>query len=334
MSQVADGKHVLSGNLEALYAPVAQDLARVEEVLGKQLRSPHPFVNELVRYGLRLGGKRLRPALLLLAARATGAVAEPHVILGAVVEMIHTATLVHDDILDEATLRRHARTINDRWDNETSVLFGDYLFTHAFYLASTLGDTFACRAIGKATNVVCDGELQQTQSSGDLEVTEQHYLQMIGAKTAALCACCCQLGARYAGADRSTEDALCEFGRLLGLAFQIADDILDLSGDESMTGKSLGTDLSKQKATLPVIHALRVAAPDTRRELVACLTGNRAGDRVRLLPWLERLGSIQYAYAMARRYADEARARLGPLPLNPARENLMRLAHFVIDRRH
>ena len=176
--------------------------------------------------------------------------------LAAVVEMIHTATLVHDDVLDEASLRRHRETINARCDNEASVLVGDFLFTHAFYLASSLETTFACQTIGRATNIVCEGELRQIHSRGNFALTEAEYLAIIEAKTAELCACCCRLGAHYAGATPHVEDALDRFGRNLGIAFQIADDLLDLVGDEDSMGKSLGTDLEKQKPTLPLIRLL------------------------------------------------------------------------------
>src|SRR5688500_13341258 len=183
------------GLLQSLYAPIGDELVEVERILKSELRSPHPFVDELVRYGCLLGGKRLRPALLLLTAKALGKVTREHVTLAAVVEMIHTATLVHDDVLDEADMRRHLATVNSRWDNEASVLLGDYLFTHAFYLASTLDTVLGCRLIGRATNIVCEGELRQKGSRGNFELTEQEYLSIIEGKTAELTAVSCRLGA-------------------------------------------------------------------------------------------------------------------------------------------
>ncbi|HEV3021649.1 MAG TPA: polyprenyl synthetase family protein, partial [Pirellulales bacterium] len=203
----------------------------------------------LVQHGFRLGGKRLRPALVLLAAKAVGEITHEHLVLAAVVEMIHTATLVHDDVLDDAAMRRHLDTVNVRWGNQTSVLLGDYLFTHAFHLASTLDTTFACRTIGRATNRVCEGELRQIDTQGRLSLTEAEYLDIIAAKTGELCACACRLGAHYAGAGTALEDRLAHYGRDLGIAFQIVDDLLDLEGDESTIGKSLGTDLDQCKST-------------------------------------------------------------------------------------
>ena len=189
--------------LQLLYAPVAAELAEVERSLKAELRSDYPFVDELVRYGCLLGGKRLRPALLLLTAKAvSGRVTASIMTLAAVVEMIHTATLVHDDVLDEADVRRHLATVNARWDNEASVLLGDFLFTHAFYLASTLDNVLGCRLIGRATNIVCEGELRQKTSRGNFALSEAEYLEIIEAKTAELTAVSCRLGALFAGAGR------------------------------------------------------------------------------------------------------------------------------------
>src|SRR5262249_5721018 len=163
-----------------------RELRRVDIRLHEELRSDHPDADAVIRHGIRLAGKRLRPALLLLAGQAVGKLGDDHVTLAAVVEMIHTATLVHDDVLDEAALRRHIDTVNARWNNETSVLLGDFLFTHAFYLASTLESTYACRTIGRSTNIVCDGELRQTITSGDVTLSEDDYLAIVDAKTAEL----------------------------------------------------------------------------------------------------------------------------------------------------
>ncbi|MCA9268996.1 MAG: polyprenyl synthetase family protein, partial [Planctomycetales bacterium] len=172
--------------MQMLYGPIADELANVEDLLARELRSEYETVDEMLRHGGMLGGKRLRPALLLLSAKAVGGVQHAHITLAAVVEMIHTATLVYDDILDEADTRRRLATCNAIWDNQASVLLGDYLFTHAFYLASTLETTYGCRVIGRATNVVCEGELRQVRSRGDFSLSEQQYFEIIDAKTARL----------------------------------------------------------------------------------------------------------------------------------------------------
>lgn len=318
--------------LAALYAPIREHLAAVDDRLQSELQSRFPFVDELVKHAFRLGGKRLRPALLLLSAQATGRVTADHITLAAVVEMIHTATLVHDDVLDEAQLRRHVDTVNARWDNEASVLLGDFLFSHAFYLASTTESTLACRMIGRATNVTCEGELRQVHAGGDLQLAEQEYLGIIEAKTAELCACSCQLGASYAGASDTVVDAVAAYGRNLGIAFQIADDLLDLVGEENAVGKSLGTDLEKRKATLPVIHLLAEASGEHREAIAAILTrpdNHRVAD---LLPWLDRYRSLEYARGKAEHYAGEAVAQLRLLAESHERDVLAQMARFVVSR--
>ena len=274
-----------------------------------------------------------RPALLLLAAKVCGNLADSHQTLAVVVEMIHTATLVHDDILDEADLRRHVDTANARWGNETSVLLGDFLFSRAFYLASTLGTTDACRLIGQSTNRVCEGEMRQTLAEGNLALTEEEYFAIIDAKTAELCACCCELGARYAGADTTKADALAAFGRSLGIAFQIADDLLDLSGEEATTGKSLGRDLAKRKLTLPLIHARDTLADGPRTELLALIEQGGEEASAAILQTLNDLGSLDYARSMAEQYARQAAEKLIHFAESPAKATLARMADFVVARR-
>jgi octaprenyl-diphosphate synthase len=320
------------GTLQAIYAPVAAELAQVEAILQSELKSEHPYVDELVGYGCLLGGKRLRPALLLLAAKAVGGpVTQEHLTLATVVEMIHTATLVHDDVLDEALMRRHLATVNARWDNEASVLLGDFLFTHAFYLASTLDSVLGCRLIGRATNIVCEGELRQKGSRGNFALTEPEYLEIIEAKTAELTAVSCRLGALFAGAAEDIVEQLDGFGRDLGIAFQIADDLLDVQGEESSTGKSLGTDLAKQKPTLPIIRAMQLATAKERQALVELLSGEtcRPCD---LAAYLERYGAISYSQGRAADFASRACERVARLPASPARDVLAAMTEFVIHR--
>lgn len=318
-----------SPKLRKLLSCIADDLSAVEQRLQSELHSRVPQVDEVVRHGYRLGGKRLRPALVLLAGQATGPLTDEHLTLAAVVEMIHTATLVHDDVLDEAQLRRHEDTVNARWNNETSVLLGDFLFSHSFYLASTTGSAEACQTIGRATNVVCEGEMQQTLSEGDFELTQDDYLAIITAKTAELCACCCELGARQSGADDATVERLASFGRNLGIAFQIADDLLDLMSDEEATGKTTGADLHKRKMTLPLIHARDALVNGPRANFVDLL---ESADIERIRAQVKLLGSLEYANRMATDYARRAAADLAELPANPAIESLIGLANFAAAR--
>jgi octaprenyl-diphosphate synthase len=332
MEQAIEKQDVVARPWKRLYAPVAAELAAAEDLLRSELSSEDPFVDALVKHAFRLGGKRLRPALLLLAGRATGKLARNHVVLAAVVEMIHTATLVHDDVLDEASLRRHRETINARNDNEASVLVGDFLFTHAFALAASLQTTLACQMIGRATNIVCAGELRQIKSRGNFTLSESEYLAIVEAKTAELCACCCRLGAHYAGAARDCEESLARFGQKLGIAFQIADDLLDLVGDEVSMGKSLGTDLEKQKPTLPLIRLLADRPPRERREIVELATSGDLADRHRLQVLLERNDAFAYARTKAGSYAAAAQEELLRLPPSPARDALSILAELVVSR--
>ena len=296
--------------LRDLYAPIETELEQVEQVLRDELRSEHAYVDELVRYGCLLGGKRLRPALLLLSGKAVGKLTQDHIVLAAVVEMIHTATLVHDDVLDEADTRRHLATVNSRWDNKASILLGDYLFTHAFYLASTRNSTWACREIGLATNIVCEGELRQKGSRGDYQLGETEYLDIIASKTAELCACSCRLGSHYSGATPDVVERFTRFGRDLGIAFQIADDVLDLLGEEKTVGKSLGTDLEQQKPTLPLIRLLELASASERQEVLSILNRDGRESIGELMPLLRRHGAIEYALATAQRYASSAAAAI------------------------
>lgn len=314
-----------------LFADVRGELANVEIRLQGELRSQHAAVDQVVRHGYRLGGKRLRPALLLLAGRAVGDLTDAHQTLAVVVEMIHTATLVHDDVLDEADLRRHVDTINARWGNETSVLLGDFLFSHAFYLASTIGSADACQLIGRSTNRVCEGEMRQTLAEGNLSLGEDDYYAIIAAKTAELCACCCELGAKYAGADDKCTHALASYGRNLGMAFQIADDLLDLAGTESATGKSLGRDLAKQKMTLPLIHARDTLVDGPQREFLALIEAG--GNHDRLLATLSDLSSLEYARDTADGFAAKAHGDLAVLPESAVKTTLEQLATFVVSRR-
>lgn len=313
------------------YAPIAADLFEVERVFSKALASHRGHVASLIDHLKYYRGKRLRPALLLLTARACGQATAAHHILGAVVEMIHTATLVHDDVLDEAALRRHAPTINAGWGNQASILLGDMLFSRAFHLASTVGDAQACEIIGRATNRVCEGELHQISERGNLDLTEDDYFDIIDGKTAELTACCCRLGAMYAGAEDAVIERFAEFGRCLGMAFQIADDLLDLTGREETTGKTLGTDLHQQKLTLPLIQMLEKLPPD-KAEQARQLLSSDTTPREDLLPYLQETGATQYARRRANEFAEQARQALHSVASSEAKEILESLTDWTVRR--
>jgi len=336
-------------------------MSDVESIYRDELDSANPYVRDVLLQASQFRGKRLRPMLLLLTADAAGGIRREHLTLAAVVEMIHTATLVHDDVLDEAATRRHVATVNSRWNNETSVLFGDYLFTHSFHLAASLKSTVACRLIGRSTNIICEGELTQIRERGNFELTEEAYLKIIDGKTAELCALCCRLGAMFAEADwdgcaaadpsRAADDAVViaaeQYGRSLGMAFQIADDILDLVGDERQTGKSLGSDFAKQKLTLPTIRLLAVAEEPEAAALDGAAAAHPSGaaavrellsraDRDAWQELRQRLldgDALRYARSRALEFAANASESLARLPDTASRRILEEMTEFAALRR-
>lgn len=318
--------------LADLYAPIAAELAASERIFAEELSSRLPHVQALVDHSAGFRGKRVRPALLLLSGKACGGTTPEHATLAAVVEMIHTATLVHDDILDEAIVRRHTATVNTEWGNETAVLLGDYLFTHAFHLAASVESTQACRWIGRATNRVCEGEMHQVHNRGNLDLDEENYLAIIRGKTAELTAVSCRLGAYYSGASPELVDRLETFGRELGVAFQIADDLLDLCGEERVTGKSLGTDLIKQKLTLPIIRHLATAAPDQAEIARRLLADPNSRTRSQLRPLLEFSGTLAYASERAEEAIRTALDAIAPLAPSPAKARLEQMAALALRR--
>jgi octaprenyl-diphosphate synthase len=314
-----------------LFGPVAADLEQAERVFNTALAAYRSPVAPLVQHLRHYRGKGLRPALVLLAAKACGGVRPAHHTLAAVVEMIHTATLVHDDVLDEAETRRHARTVNAEWGNKVSILLGDMLFTHAFHLTSTV-DARACNLIGEATNRVCAGELRQVCERGNARLAEVDYFAIVDGKTAALTEVCGRLGALYAGASEEVAEQLAAFGRNLGIAFQVADDLLDLTGDEGAAGKTLGTDLDQQKLTLPLIHALRELPPAEAEALRTLLGSTDANRRAKVRAALEAVGAIDTARRQAEEFARSARNALDCLPRSECRAILEQLTDWAIRR--
>ena len=274
----------------------------------------------------------LRPMLVLLSGKACGELTEAHTTIATVVEMVHMATLVHDDVLDEAELRRKGATINHLRGNEAAVLLGDYLISHSYHLCSSLESQLASRMIAGTTNRVCAGELLQIDNRNNLDLTEETYLEIITRKTASLCAVCCYLGANFAGAGDTQAKSLEKYGLSLGIAFQIQDDILDIVGDAAAVGKTLGIDIEKQKMTLPVIHFLR-SAPTEHRALLRSLIASRDADKIeRIRNLILPSRSIDYARDRARHHVDQARSAIADLADSEARRTLDTMAQFVISR--
>jgi octaprenyl-diphosphate synthase len=319
-----------SVSLQQAYRIVADDLAGVRKIIDAELRSERSEMSELVEQVARFRGKMLRPALLLMTARATGGVEPIHRGLAAVVELFHLATLVHDDVLDEADTRRGAATINQRWNNESAVMLGDWLISHAYHLATEQGSRWASLAVSATSHRVCEGELMQLRRRGDLDLSIEDYLTIIELKTAALTGLSARLGAHFNNADETVEQACLDYGVALGVAFQITDDILDLLGDERQVGKTLGSDLAKGKMTLPLIHCLGNGA-DASNQLRKLLSADQP-DTGAITALLNEQGCIASAEAVAREYVEQARSALAALEEGPARTALSHVADFVLVR--
>jgi octaprenyl-diphosphate synthase len=311
---------------------IRPQLQDVERLFHKELGSSISCVNGLGKHVSRFRGKMLRPCLVLLAGKACGKLADAHSVIATVVEMVHMATLVHDDVLDEAELRRKGATINHLRGNEAAVLLGDYLISHSYHLCSSLESQYASRVIGRTTNEVCEGELLQIDNRNNYDLNEETYLQIIKRKTAVLCATCCALGAKFAGADEQRIELMETFGMSLGMAFQIQDDILDLVGEVNTVGKTLGSDIEKGKMTLPMIHFLR-NAPAEHQALLRSLLISKEADKIeRIRNLILPSQSIAYATGRARQLVDRARSCLGDLPASEARRALDTMAEFVVSR--
>lgn len=316
-----------------LATPVSSALDRVIQVFDDELRSDLPFVNRLTEQVRQYRGKLLRPNLLLLAGEASGEIRQDHVILAAVVEMVHMATLVHDDVLDEADIRRRNATINRLIGNEGAVLLGDFLISHAYHLCSSLDTTGPSRRVAAVTNVVCEGELMQIENRANFALTEREYLEIIRRKTAALTSLCCELGATTSGASIDQIEHLTAYGLEIGMAFQIVDDLLDLTASERETGKSVGRDAELGKMTLPLIRFMEQATPGERERLIGVLssTGAHKTDRVREI--VGDSNCIDQAMDVARAYVTSAIEHLFVLPESAAKTKLTSAAEFVVRRR-
>ncbi len=307
-------------------------LARVEEVIHEALQSDNRSILEVSTHLLRAGGKRIRPALVLLSGRLYR---EDHPALTAVAaaaELIHTATLVHDDTVDKAQLRRGIPTINAGWGEHMAILMGDYLFARAFAMLAETGDNRAVRIMADVVFQMCVGEIEQWARVFEPDQGELAYLDGIYKKTAYFIAECCRLGAVLGGAPAEEERALRDFGYGVGMGFQIIDDILDLAGDTERFGKNIGGDLRSGVVTLPVLYAL-IHSPQ-RRRIAEIIRGRAVGDRevAEIRALLERCGGFHYAFKVAERYTAHARRCLNRLPAGPARDALEGMADYLMQR--
>jgi len=321
-------------SLDTLYAPIAADMQAVDAVIRARLHSEVVLIRQVAEYIIGAGGKRLRPALVLYSAGALGYRGNHHQELAAVVEFIHTSTLLHDDVVDESDLRRGRKTANAVWGNAASVLVGDFLYSRSFQLMVELERLEVMGILADTTNTIAEGEVLQLLHVRNPDTDEAAYLRVIERKTAVLFAAATRLGALLAGADAATCDAMHRYGMALGYAFQIADDVLDYASDAATLGKNLGDDLAEGKATLPLIHAMQHSDAATQGLLRAAIQQGDADAMPDVLAAIHACGSLDYSRDRALQYARDADAALSALADNEFVSALRGLAHYAVSRDH
>ncbi len=314
--------------------PITADMEAVNTVIRRQLYSDVPLVNQIAEYIISAGGKRIRPVLVLLVANAYGYRGTHHHELAAVIEFIHTATLLHDDVVDESSLRRGRQTANALFGNAASVLVGDFVYSRAFQMMVAVSDMRVMRILADATNVIAEGEVLQLLNMHDPDVSEARYLQVIRSKTAKLFEAATQLGALIAGATDAEIDAAAEYGRSLGTAFQLVDDVLDYSGDAAAIGKNVGDDLREGKPTLPLIYLMENGSPEQRELVRACIENGDEKHFDDVLAAITTSGALDYTKREAEKAAQRAIASIAALPDSQFKDSLLKLCAFAVDRNH
>ncbi|MGB9670620.1 MAG: octaprenyl diphosphate synthase [Halothiobacillaceae bacterium] len=321
-------------NLEQVRHATADEMARVNQLIERSLHSEVALVRQIATYIIHGGGKRLRPLLHLLAARAAGYAGEHHYTLAAVIEFIHTSTLLHDDVVDESGMRRGRKTANALFGNAASVLVGDFLYSRAFQLMVSVGSMRVMEILADATNIIAEGEVMQLMNCHDPDTTEERYMEVIRCKTAQLFEAAGRLGGVLAGAPPEVEAALAAYGLHLGNAFQLMDDALDYEADPEKLGKNVGDDLAEGKPTLPLIHALRHAKPEQAAVLRQAIEQGGVDHLPVVLEAIAKAGSLAYTARLAMNEAEQAIAALAILPPSPQREALESIARFAAARDH
>jgi octaprenyl-diphosphate synthase len=320
--------------LERVVAMSAPDMAGVNTCIRESLQSEVILINQIANYIVSSGGKRLRPMLLCLSAHTCGYEGRDHIPLAAIVEFIHTATLLHDDVVDESDLRRGQQSAHAVWGNAASVLVGDFLYSRSFQMMVGLDSMRIMEVLAETTNTIAEGEVQQLLNMGDPEVDRQRYMQVIENKTAKLFEAACQLGAIISKQSESVEQAMAVYGNRLGCAFQIADDVLDYTGDTETMGKNAGDDLAEGKPTLPLIIAREKCGNDERELLDEAISKGNTENLAPILRIIRETGALQEAMDVARKMATEARQALSALPESDWRDALESLAVYSVDRDH
>ena len=327
-------KGLLDTNRMAEYVkPVQPDLELFDKKLTDYLRGDSPLITSIARHLLRSRGKRIRPAFLFLSSRAADNFSEYSVDASLSIELIHTATLLHDDVVDDSDMRRGLPTVNSKWTNLISVLMGDYLFAKAFRIMVDTGAIDLIQAISRATERVSIGELRQIEETGNYTLSEDEYLEIIADKTASLFNVSCEVGPILARRGSSDRRRFAEFGENIGTAFQIADDLLDFVGDAEVTGKEPGNDVMTGKVTLPLIYSLRKVSESSGREIVALLKkdGNEDSFR-RVHSFVEENGGIEYAYRRARELSEQGLESINPLGPSEYYDSLVEMVEYTIAR--
>jgi len=318
--------------IDALRAFVADDLEAVDRVIRERLRSEVVLIRKIADYIIGGGGKRLRPVLLILSARACGYQGQHHHELAAVVEFIHTATLLHDDVVDESALRRGQATANALFGNAAAVLVGDFVYSRSFQMMLAVENMKVLRVLADATNVIAEGEVLQLMNCHNADLEEEGYLQVIRYKTAKLFEAATRLGAILGEAGPAAEEAMAAYGAHLGTAFQLIDDVLDYSGDHAVIGKNVGDDLAEGKATLPLIYAMKHGTAQQAELVRHAIQSGGLDDLGRVLEAIHASGALDYARAQAQAEARTACAALESLPHSKYRDYLLQLADFAVTR--
>jgi len=331
-SAVSAASVAASPDIRAVYALVDEDFSAVNALIPRRLTSEVDLVEQIGRYIVESGGKRLRPLLVLLGARALGYRGTDHVKLAAIIEFLHTATLLHDDVVDRSDLRRGRATANHLWGNAPSVLVGDFLYSRAFQLMVELNRIDIVAILADATNVIAEGEVQQLANVGDADIGEARYFEIIRAKTAMLFQAASHTAAVLASRDDRHIVALRDYGLTLGLAYQLVDDWLDYAGDPAVMGKNAGDDLAEGKVTLPLIHALRHGTPAERQLIRGAIAAKSNAALADILVAVRRCGALDRTRADAGRQVERAIKLLDALPGGRYRDALADLAHFCVSR--
>jgi octaprenyl-diphosphate synthase len=317
---------------ELLRNLIAADMLAVDAAIRRRLQSDVVLIRQIAEYIIAGGGKRLRPALVFLAAGATGYRGEHHVELAAVVEFIHTATLLHDDVVDESELRRGRKTANAEFGNAASVLVGDFLYSRAFQMMVAVRSMRVMEVVADATNAIAEGEVLQLLNARNLAITEAAYLDVIRRKTAKLFEAAAQLGAILGEATAEIERGLARYGIHLGTAFQLVDDVLDYSGDAAQTGKNLGDDLKQGKPTLPLIHVLQRGSAEQAALVRSAIEGGGRENFGAVLEAIRATGALEYVRNKAKGEASLAREAISALSNSSYRDSLLELAAFAVER--